>query len=391
MKLATQTESLEALVAQIDRRAKKQQEILARLKADEAPVKTNELLSALQTTRSTLKPLLNKRLVVEFEQEVYRDPLSGLSLKKTTPLTLTEKQEEVLTPILTALTQRRHETFLLHGVTGSGKTEIYLQAIERVLRSGREAIVLVPEISLTPQMVQRFKGRFGALVAVLHSGLSVGEKYDEWRKIARGEVKVVVGARSAVFAPFTKLGLLIIDEEHETSYKQEENPRYHARDVAIFRGDYHQCPVILGSATPSLESYARTKKDVYTLLPLLERVNERPLPAVDVVDMREELRLGNRSMFSMPLLERLKERIAKKEQSVLFLNRRGYSTFVMCRDCGYVATCEHCDISFTYHRSNHSLKCHYCGHEERCRHHVNRVVVSISVSSVQVPKRSRKS
>ncbi len=175
-------------------------------------------------------------------------------------------------------------------------------------------------------------------------------------KLQRKEVQVVVGARSAIFAPFTNLGIIIIDEEHETSYKQEENPRYHARDVAIFRGEFHQCPVILGSATPSLESYARAKKDVYHLLPLTERVYNRAMPTVEVIDMREELRQGNRSMFSITLLEKLKDRLEKGEQSVLFLNRRGYSTFVMCRDCGYVATCEHCDISLTYHRSHHALK-----------------------------------
>lgn len=224
--------------------------------------------------------------------------------------------------------------------------------------------MLVPEISLTPQMVTRFKARFGELVAIMHSGLSNGEKYDEWRKIHRKEVKVVVGARSAVFAPFTNIGIIIIDEEHETSYKQEETPRYHTRDVAQYRGERHRAPVILGSATPSIESYARAKKGVYQLLSLTERVNGRPLPDVEVVDMREELRNGNRSMFSLALTEAIRDRLEKKQQTVLFLNRRGYSTFVMCRDCGYVASCNHCDISYTYHRKGNSLKCHYCGDEQ---------------------------
>lgn len=224
--------------------------------------------------------------------------------------------------------------------------------------------MLVPEISLTPQMVKRFKERFGSKVAVLHSGLSTGEKYDEWRKIQRKEVSVVVGARSAVFAPFENLGLLIIDEEHETSYKQEENPRYHARDVAIYRGQYHQCPVILGSATPTLESFARAQKGVYKLLTLKQRMNKSSMPSVDIVDMREELRSGNRSMFSTMLFEKMKDRLEKGEQIVLFLNKRGHSSFVMCRDCGYVPTCEHCEISLTYHRYQNKLKCHYCGHEE---------------------------
>ncbi|KHF39831.1 primosomal protein N' [Halalkalibacter okhensis] len=350
---------------EIPTRAAKQREIVDFLKESIEPISVQDLLKKLQTTRQVITALVKKGYIHEFEKEVYRDPLAGVQFEQTTPLPLTEQQQQVIEPILDSLVTKQHDTFLLHGVTGSGKTEVYLQAIDKALQLGREAIVLVPEISLTPQMVQRFKGRFGSKVAVLHSGLSMGEKYDEWRKILRKEVEVVVGARSAIFAPFTNVGIIIIDEEHETSYKQEENPKYHARDVAIFRGSYHQCPVILGSATPSLESYARAKKQVYQLLPLTTRVNQRAMPAVEVVDMREELRNGNRSMFSYTLLEMLKDRIEKGEQSVLFLNRRGYSTFVMCRDCGYVATCEHCDISLTYHRTQHSLKCHYCGHEEK--------------------------
>ncbi|WP_088105045.1 primosomal protein N' [Halalkalibacter urbisdiaboli] len=362
--LANKEMSLSAILDQVSKRAQKQRDVLEFLYEQEGPLRTQDLLSQLKISRATLKPLLEQEILVENDNEIYRDPLMGIQHKKTEPLPLTPSQQSVITPIIAALEEKKHVPFLLHGVTGSGKTEIYLQAIQESLKTGREAIVLVPEIALTPQMVERFKGRFGSLVAVLHSGLSMGEKYDEWRKIHRGEVKVVVGARSAIFAPFKKLGIIIIDEEHETSYKQEENPRYHAREVALYRGRYHQCPVVLGSATPSLESFARAKKELYTLLPLHERVGNRPMPKVDVVDMREELRLGNRSMFSRALLEKLQERLKRNEQSVLFLNRRGYSTFVMCRDCGYVATCNHCDISFTYHRSHHALKCHYCGHEE---------------------------
>jgi primosomal protein N' (replication factor Y) len=234
-----------------------------------------------------------------------------------------------------------------------------------VLNKGQEAIVLVPEISLTPQMTMRFKERFGPLVAVMHSGLSAGEKFDEWRKIHRGEVKVVVGARSAVFAPFKNLGILILDEEHESTYKQEDSPRYHARDVAIKRAEYYQCPVILGSATPSLESYARASKGVYTLLTLTKRAKSQDLPVVTVVDMREELKTGNRSMFSVELADAVRKRLEKGEQTVLFLNKRGFSSFVLCRDCGTVVECPNCDISLTYHRSNEKLKCHYCGHEEQ--------------------------
>ena len=254
--------------------------------------------------------------------------------------------------------------FLLYGVTGSGKTEVYLQSIASVIEKEEEAIVLVPEISLTPQMVNRFKERFGEQVAVMHSGLSAGEKYDEWRKIQRKEVKVVVGARSAVFAPFENLGIIIIDEEHETSYKQEENPRYHARDVAIERAKLHNCPVILGSATPSLESFARAQKGVYQLLTMSKRMNERPLPSVEIVDMREELRDWKSFDVFRMLIAEAKGSDGKKRTNVLFLNKRGHSSFVMCRDCGYVMHCPNCDISFTYHRLNDIMKCHYCGHEE---------------------------
>ncbi|MGG3451383.1 primosomal protein N' [Domibacillus aminovorans] len=313
---------------------------------------------------ATAKSLLGKGWIEEKQEEMYRDPHSGRHFEPDKPLKLTESQQEAIEPILATINDGTTETFLLHGVTGSGKTEIYLQSISQVIEKGQEAIVLVPEISLTPQMTERFKRRFGNDVAVLHSGLSIGEKYDEWRKISRKEVKVVVGARSAVFAPFENIGLIIIDEEHETSYKQEENPRYHARDVAIWRAAYYDCPVILGSATPSLESFARAKKGVYTLLTLDNRVNDRPLPSVDIIDMREELREGNRSMFSRTLFDKIKDRLEKEEQTVLFLNKRGYSSFIMCRDCGYVAGCPHCDVSMTYHRHRHQLKCHYCGYEE---------------------------
>ncbi|WP_141431237.1 primosomal protein N' [Bacillus sp. 03113] len=329
------------------------------------PIEQSELLSTLMITTSVIKGLVQKGILIENEQEVYRDPFANRLYEKKQPLELSKPQNEAITPILSCIDNHQHKVFLLYGVTGSGKTEVYLQSIQNVLQKGKESIVLVPEISLTPQMVTRFKERFGDLVAVLHSGLSAGEKYDEWRKIHRKEVKVVVGARSAIFAPFDNLGIIIIDEEHETSYKQEENPKYHARDVAIKRAISHQCPVVLGSATPSLESFARAKKGVYELLTLSNRINNRALPNVEIVDMREELREGNRSMFSRSLLEKLKLRIDKKEQTVLFLNKRGHSSFVMCRDCGHVVNCPHCDISLTYHRFQDQMKCHYCGYEER--------------------------
>jgi primosomal protein N' (replication factor Y) (superfamily II helicase) len=323
------------------------------------------ILSTLGISQASINSLVKKGVLKVEELEVYRDPYAEREFARKTALTLTVEQESAISPVLSSIENQQHKVFLLYGVTGSGKTEIYLQSIQEVLKKGKEAIVLVPEIALTPQMVTRFKERFGDYVAVMHSGLSAGEKYDEWRKIQRKEVKVVVGARSAIFAPFENLGIIIIDEEHETSYKQEENPRYHARDVAIQRAKTYDCPVVLGSATPSLESFARAQKGRYTLLTLPKRMNNQDLPTVEIVDMREELRTGNRSMFSVKLFEKLKDRIEKKEQTVLFLNKRGHSSFVMCRDCGYVMNCPHCDITLTYHRYNEQMKCHYCGHEDR--------------------------
>ncbi|WP_129726818.1 MULTISPECIES: primosomal protein N' [Bacillaceae] len=342
----------------------KQQDVLYYFLENYRSVPLKELKDELGITDGPVKALVKKGLLHETYVEIYRNPYDDESFARTKPLPLTEEQQQVITPILSSVQQNRHDVFLMYGVTGSGKTEVYLQSIEEVLKQGKEAIVLVPEISLTPQMVHRFKGRFGSQVAVLHSALSVGEKYDEWRKILRKEVRVVVGARSAVFAPFENLGIIIIDEEHESSYKQEDNPRYHAREVAVWRGRYHNCPIVLGSATPTLESFARAKKGVYQLLTMKKRMNERALPAVDIIDMREELREGNRSMFSRLLHEKILQRLERGEQTVLFLNRRGHSTFVMCRDCGYVLQCPHCDISLTYHRMNQRLKCHYCNYEE---------------------------
>lgn len=312
---------------------------------------------------SVLEAVIDKGAAQFIQEEVFRDPFTK-EVSRTQALQLTDEQQVALQAITTAMDLQMAQTFLLHGVTGSGKTEVYLQAIQKVLEEGKEAIMLVPEISLTPQMTERFRSRFGEMVAVMHSGLSVGEKYDEWRKIQQGKVKVVVGARSAIFAPFTNIGLIILDEEHESTYKQEDSPRYHARDVAIWRSEFYKCPIILGSATPALESFARAKKGVYKLLSLKHRALHQALPTVFIADMREELRQGNRSMFSQSLIEAIRLRLEKKEQMVLFLNRRGYSSFVLCRDCGTVVQCPNCDISLTYHRTTEKLKCHYCGYEE---------------------------
>lgn len=355
---------LKEMVSAISSHAKKQQELLHYFIEHQEPIPLKDLLELMNTSSGTVKSLVSKGALAEMDQEIYRDPYENRVFEKSIPFTLTAEQTAALKPIQEKIHHDEHDVFLLYGVTGSGKTEVYLQAIASVIEKGKEAIMLVPEISLTPQTVKRFKERFGEQVAVMHSGLSVGEKYDEWRKIHRKEVKVVVGARSAVFAPFENLGLVIIDEEHESSYKQEETPRYHARDVAIERAKSYGCPVILGSATPTLESFARAKKNVYKLLTLSQRMNKNALPAVDIVDMREELRTGNRSMFSELLFTKLKDRLDKGEQTVLMLNKRGHSSFVMCRSCGLVINCPNCDISLTYHRFNDIMKCHYCGFEE---------------------------
>ncbi len=362
VELTVEKDKLEELLHALPSNADKKKKLVFHLlQSNNGMSEAADLVKKAEVPASAIKALVKKGILSEHMVEEYRDPYEHKDFKKTSPLPLTNEQQTAMKPILQSIEQQSHETFLLYGVTGSGKTEVYLQAIQEVIKQGKEAIVLVPEIALTPQMVERFKGRFGSDVAVLHSRLSIGEQYDEWRKIQKKEVKVVVGARSAIFAPFEHLGIIIIDEEHESSYKQEEIPRYHARDVAIKRGEYHQCPVILGSATPSLESFARAQKGVYHLLTLSKRMNDRAMPPVSVVDMREELRSGNRSMFSTELFERIKDRLQKKEQTVLFLNRRGHSTFIMCRDCGYVMQCPHCDISMTYHRSSNEMKCHYCG------------------------------
>ena len=339
----------------------------------------HQLLEQLKTTpRETVtfyreKELLSTHLKtaekngwLSFEEvESYRDPFENHDFPKTLPWQLNTEQQQAVSRILAAEAQGEATTFLLEGITGSGKTEVYLQSIAEILNKGKTAMMLVPEIALTPQMVQRFKSRFGKAVAVLHSGLSQGEKYDEWRKIERGEAQVVVGARSAVFAPLQKIGLIIIDEEHEATYKQEDTPRYHARDLAIWRSQYHHCPVILGSATPSLESRARAQKKRYELLYLTQRAHENAqLPSVTIVDLKEEYAQKNTSTFSRLLQEKISNRLQQKEQIVLLLNRRGYSSFMMCRDCGYVLPCPNCDISLTLHMDVKKMRCHYCGHQE---------------------------
>lgn len=292
------------------------------------------------------------------------DNLKGsfTSISRSYPLALTDEQSNALIMITVALESQNPRPLLLHGVTGSGKTEVYLQAIERCIAQGREAIVLVPEIALTPQMVERFRRRFGDAVVVLHSSLSQTERYVAWTALRRGVAQVVVGARSAVFAPVRHLGLVIIDEEHENTYKQEDDPKYHTREVALWRGQYHGAVVVMGSATPAVESFYRALQGDYQLLTMADRVGRQPLPTVQVVDMRQELQAGWRSMFSRALTTKLQDVVSRGEQAILFLNRRGYSRFALCRACGKVLTCPHCEISLVQHLRDDQLRCHYCGY-----------------------------
>jgi primosomal protein N' (replication factor Y) len=330
-----------------------------------------ELLKRAGTTAQTVRRLEDKGLVEISLRISERDPYAREAILPTQPLTLSAEQAVALKEIVGAMegNPEGRKPFLLHGVTGSGKTEVYLQAIARALKRGMGAIVLVPEISLTPQTVERFKARFSAgphptLVAVLHSHLSGGERHDEWHKIRQGRARIVIGARSAVFAPVEPLGLIIVDEEHEYSYKQGEMPRYHARDVAVVRGRMEGAVVVLGSATPSMESFYNVQKGKYRLLQLPSRADDRKLPVVRVLDMRMAAKIDKGPpIFSPKLLEAMTQRLERHEQTLLFLNRRGYASSLQCPVCGYVAECPHCSISLTYHRQEERLRCHICAYE----------------------------
>ncbi len=329
------------------------QEKILKLFSDKKTISRKELLAI---SSSALSTLIEKKVLSEIKKEDYR---IKYEVNKDKKKVLTPFQQKVVNSVLE---NQQNVPFLLFGVTGSGKTEVYMQIIEEVLKRGETAIMLVPEISLTPQMVEQFSNRFGNQIAALHSALSEGEKYDEWRRIARGEASIVIGARSAIFAPLKNIGIIIMDEEHSDSYKQgDKSPRYHARDVAIWRAKYHSCPVLLGSATPSLESMARAEKGVYQLLVLKERVNGKSLPNVEIIDMNKEAKNGI-SHITNRLLGELSSCIDRGEQAILFLNRRGFSTFVTCKNCSETIKCPNCDITLTYHKSNRMLRCHYCGY-----------------------------
>lgn len=347
------------------------QTLVERSPEDDAP-----LVPAGDLPPALLRPLEARGWVALEQREVLRNPLDGAAIEPDRPPELSPSQATALSPIADAIAARRNAVFLLHGVTGSGKTELYLRAIGRVLRQGRQALVLVPEIALTAQLVRRFAARFGERVVVLHSGLSTGERYDTWRRLLRKTAGVAVGSRSSIFAPLPELGLIVVDEEHEGTYKHEETPRYHARDAALELAAATGSVVILGSATPSVESYQRARDGAYTLLELRERVaaiagkivaQRIPLPPVSIVDMRIELQAGNRSIFSRALQDALEEVIERRQQALLFLNRRGSAAFVMCRDCGHVVTCPRCSSPLAVHNvggDDELMRCHTCGHWE---------------------------
>ncbi len=341
----------------------KQMEVLDLLTQVSSKMSVKDICSFIPNAASAINALLKKNVLVKSDHVLYRDPYADINVISTKPLNLLEEQKTAFEAICKGIDER-NGIFLLHGVTGSGKTEVYMQTIAKVMSEGGRAILLVPEISLTPQTVERIKGRFGERIAVLHSRLSHGERYDEWRRILLKKADVVVGARSAVFAPVDNLRLIIIDEEHEPSYSSEQTPRYNANDIAIKRAKLTGAVVVLGSATPKIETYMKAQHGKYSLLTLKKRANAHPMPNVSIVDMREEFKNGNNSIFSTELVLAMRKCFEAGEQAILFINRRGYSTFVSCRSCGHVFKCKNCDVSLVYHKYGNRMKCHYCGHTQ---------------------------
>jgi primosomal protein N' (replication factor Y) len=369
LKLELNNGSITDIVVRLrDKGAYKQAEVIEFLAAKHGPVLLAEIKSTVHCSQSVIKALVDSGSVSLDAIEIKRDPLAHVKVMKDSPPVLTQEQERVWEEIRNCLIRsadnKEHPVFLLKGVTGSGKTEIYLKAIAEALSHGKQSVCLVPEIALTPQTIERFMARFPGQVAIFHSGLSLGERFDEWYRIYQGEFKVVVGPRSALFSPVSGIGLIIIDEEHEWTYKQsDKSPRYHARDVAVKLAELTNAVVILGSATPDIESYYKAEKGQYRLVELRERVTPRgvsPLPEVEIVNLCDELRAGNRSLFSSSLKKAIDEVLARDEQTILFINRRGSANFVQCRDCGFVPTCSRCLVALTYHLAENRLRCHHC-------------------------------
>ena len=313
-----------------------------------------DLEAITETSRAVLKTLEKNGYIEIIEQKVSRDIFKNREIRRDKPLKLTEEQQKAFNII----DNSKFDEFLIYGVTGSGKTEIYLQLIQSVINKGKTAIVLVPEISLTPQMVDRFLARFGDCIAVLHSKLSIGERNEQWKNLKEDKYKILIGARSAIFAPIKNLGIIIIDEEHDSSYKSDMSPKYNAKEIAKYIAKKNDIPLVLGSATPEITTYSKSKN----IIELTKRANNSNLPTIEIVDLRKELANGNRSIISQKLHDEIEENLKNKKQTILFLNRRGFSTFVMCRDCGYTLKCKRCNISLTYHSYENELKCHYCGY-----------------------------
>lgn len=350
----------------LDKITDKQKQVISYLEKRKNQEELLQILLKKVSVTSSVVNTLQKHGYVEIEEkEVYRR-VESLYPTEDKVITLNSRQNDVYSEIISDIFQ--HKTYLLHGVTGSGKTEVYLKAIEHTVKQGKNVILLVPEISLTPMMISRFKSRFKSMVATLHSGLSSLEKYDEWRRIIRKEARIVIGARSACFAPLDDIGLIIVDECHESSYKQTTSLVYYAVDILARRAKINNCPLVLGSATPNIDFYARAHKGYYKLLEINDRALNAKMPKIEVVNMLDEFKAGNTTPFSSKLIAEISMRLEKKEQVILLMNRRGYANFIICRECGYVFKCPNCDISLTYHEYSHSLKCHYCNHEETVPH-----------------------
>lgn len=353
-----------SIVEKIGKRAPAQKALLETL-CDYESIEVSKLLEMCSTTRNTLNALVEKGVVRIVQTPVITGVIDELSEIETRNVTLTCGQQNAVDTISPSIENGDTKTYLLHGITGSGKTEVYLGLIDKCISKGKTALFLVPEISLTPQMIDIVTKKFGDRVAVLHSSLTQRQRYDEWFRIKNGDADVVIGARSAIFAPLNNLGLIIIDEEHEQSYKSETNPRYHAGEIARYRAKNENAVLVFASATPSLESYYLAQNGRYQLIEMNSRVNNASLPDVDIIDMRAELKADNRSIFSDKLKNAIEDNLNNKKQTILFLNKRGFSSFVSCRNCGYVVECPNCNISLTYHKSNNSLICHYCDYKEK--------------------------
>ena len=340
----------------------KQKEILEHIK-NVKEIDLGKLLENTNATRQSINGLKEKNIINIKETDFYRNPEQIYSVEHK-DIKLNEEQQKVVNLINQEMFNEDKKPYMIHGVTGSGKTEVYMEIIENALNQGLDSLMLVPEISLTPQTISRFRNKFGNIVGVFHSQLSEGEKHDVYKQVKEGKIRILIGARSALFMPFTSLGVIIIDEFHESAYKSEKNPKFNTIEVANFISRKREVSLVLGSATPSIEEYYKAINGQYKLLEINKRANNKPMPKIEVVDMKDELMIGNKSIFSSKLRSDMEEAVKNKNQIILFLNRRGYSNFVSCRKCGYVFTCENCDISLTYHKKSNTGKCHYCGYEK---------------------------